>query len=320
MEEFRIGSRGSRLAVIQSELVRNYLEGMGIRTRIITIQTKGDKILDRPLELVGGKGLFIRELEVALREGRIDLSVHSLKDVTMEVPEDLPLIGFSHREDPRDVLVLPKGISELVQDKPIGCSSRRRILQAEKLFPDMTFASVRGNVETRLAKLDRGEFSALILAAAGLKRLGLSERISRYFTVEEMIPSAGQGILALQGRADREYKELHDYFHKESALAAACERAAVSCLAGDCTAPVAAYAEVREQEIAVYGMYGGEGGRLPVVEREHGIVEGQWSAMQSGTDRDSHFVTACIRGNREEPEKLGRELAEILMEKYRSSF
>lgn len=309
MEECCIGSRGSRLAVIQSGTVRDYLEKRGIRTQIITIKTKGDRILDRPLEKIGGKGLFVQELEQALRDGRIDLSVHSLKDVPMAVPvrvhgveclemaggapEDLPLIGFSGREDPRDVLVLPEGVSELMADKPIGCSSRRRILQAERLFPGMEFAGVRGNVETRLRKLDQGEFSGLILAAAGLKRLGLSRRISRFFSVEEMIPSAGQGILAIQGRADREYPELQGYCDSESALVAVCERTAIRCLAGDCTAPVAAYAEVDGQELAVRGMY-------------------------DGADRQGPYVTACVRGSRTEPEKLGRDLAEVLRQKYRN--
>lgn len=294
MEVFRIGSRGSRLAVTQSEQVKDYLEKRGIRTEIITMKTKGDQILDRPLELVGGKGLFVKELELALRKEHIDLSVHSLKDVPVGVPKDLPLIGFSRREDPRDVLVLPKGVTELTADKPIGCSSRRRVLQAKKIFPGMEFASVRGNVETRLQKLDEGQFSALILAAAGLKRLGLSERISRYFTVEEMIPSAGQGILALQGRAGRDYWELLDFCDKESAVTAACERAAIGCLAGDCTSPVAAYACIEGQEIAIHGMYG-------------------------GTDGKNGFVTARVRGKKEEPEKLGQELAKILRQKYDKS-
>lgn len=303
MEVFRIGSRGSRLAVVQSEQVGDYLESRGIRTQIITVKTEGDRILDRPLELVGGKGLFIRELEGALREGRMELSVHSLKDVPMEVPEDLPLIGFSGREDPRDVLVLPVGMSELTPDKPIGCSSRRRVMQAKRLFPCMAFESVRGNVLTRLEKLDKGQFSALILAAAGLKRLGLTERISRYFSVEEMIPSAGQGILALQGRADKAYLELQGYCDEESALVAACERAVISYLAGDCTAPVAAYAEVKGLELVVRGMYG------EAEERE--------AISYLCADTDSDYVTACIRGSRQEPERLGRELAEILLQKYK---
>ena len=202
MRTIRIGSRESRLAVVQSELVQKYLESQGVQAPIVTMKTTGDKILDRTLDQVGGKGLFVKELDAALLDGRSDISVHSLKDVPVEINSKLPLIGFSKREDPRDVLVLPMGKDTLDPKLPIGCSSRRRVLQAKELYPDMTFQSVRGNVQTRLQKLDRGEYSALILAAAGLKRLGLSERISRYFTTEEIIPCAGQGILALQGRAD----------------------------------------------------------------------------------------------------------------------
>ena len=202
MKSICIGSRESRLAVIQSEMVMEYLkkECPDREISLLTMKTTGDKILDRTLDKIGGKGLFVKELDKALMEKRSDLSVHSLKDVPMEVSEELPLVAFSKREDPRDVLVLPQGKTELDFTKPIGCSSQRRILQLKEIFPRGEFKSVRGNVQTRLAKLDSGEYSALILAAAGLKRLGLEERISRYFEPEEMIPAAGQGILAIQGR------------------------------------------------------------------------------------------------------------------------
>ena len=216
MRTIRIGSRESRLAVVQSELVQKYLESQGVQAPIVTMKTTGDKILDRTLDQVGGKGLFVKELDAALLDGRSDISVHSLKDVPVEINSKLPLIGFSKREDPRDVLVLPMGKDTLDPKLPIGCSSRRRVLQAKELYPDMTFQSVRGNVQTRLQKLDRGEYSALILAAAGLKRLGLSERISRYFTTEEIIPCAGQGILALQGRADMDCEIFRGYVNEES--------------------------------------------------------------------------------------------------------
>ena len=181
MNTLRIGSRESRLAVIQSELVAAYLRERGCEAPLVTMKTTGDKILDRSLDQIGGKGLFVKELDRALRDGRSDLSVHSCKDLPMEVPEDLPLIGFSQREDPRDVLVLPAGTTVWDRSKPVGCSSRRRMLQLRDLCPEVTFRGVRGNVLTRLDKLDRGEYGALILAAAGLKRLGLEGRISRYF-------------------------------------------------------------------------------------------------------------------------------------------
>lgn len=191
-----IGSRESRLAVIQSEMVRDYIEknNDGLKAELLTMKTTGDIILDRTLDKVGGKGLFVKELDRALLDGRSELSVHSLKDMPMEVPEELPLLAFSKREDPRDALVLPQGVTELDKTKPIGCSSLRRTLQLAELFPDTECKSVRGNVQTRLKKLDSGEYSALVLAAAGLKRLGLTHRISRYFEPEEMLPAAGQGI------------------------------------------------------------------------------------------------------------------------------
>ena len=197
-----IGSRESRLAVIQSEMVRDYILSYNkdCEVELLTMKTTGDKILDRTLDKVGGKGLFVKELDKALLEKKSQLSVHSLKDMPMEVPEELPLLAFSKREDPRDVLVLPEGIKELDESKPIGCSSLRRTLQLKELYPNMEFKSVRGNVQTRLKKLDEGQYSALVLAAAGLKRLKLENRISRYFEPEEVLPAAGQGILAIQGR------------------------------------------------------------------------------------------------------------------------
>ena len=201
MRKVVIGSRESKLAVVQSEMVRDYIRenNADIQVEILTMKTTGDKILDRTLDKIGGKGLFVKELDKALMERKTELSVHSLKDMPMEVPEELPLIAFSKREDPRDVLVLPKGVTQLDTSKPIGCSSLRRILQLKEIFPDMECKSVRGNVQTRLKKLDDGEYSGLLLAAAGLKRLGLEDRIARYFEPEEMIPAAGQGILAIQG-------------------------------------------------------------------------------------------------------------------------
>ena len=197
-----IGSRESKLAVLQSEMVRDYIKEKNpdLEVEILTMKTTGDIILDRTLDKVGGKGLFVKELDKALIDGRSILSVHSLKDMPMEVPEELPLLAFSKREDPRDVLVLPEGASELDKSKPLGCSSLRRTLQLKKLYPDMDVRSIRGNLQTRLRKLDEGQYSALILAAAGLKRLGLESRINRYFTADEIIPAAGQGILAVQGR------------------------------------------------------------------------------------------------------------------------
>lgn len=256
-ESLTIGSRESSLAVRQAMIVIEYLkkEYPQMRVELQTMKTTGDRILDRRLDEVGGKGLFVKELDQALREGRIDLSVHSLKDMPAEIPEDLPLIGFSEREDPRDVLVLPPGAEEIDFSKPIGTSSRRRILQAEDLFPQAAFESVRGNLQTRLRKLDEGQYGALILAAAGLRRIGLGDRISRYFSADEIIPSSGQGILGLQGRAGEDYSCLDAFVSLRSAVESAAERAFVGALGGGCSSPIAAHAEYRGDILRLRGFY-----------------------------------------------------------------
>lgn len=255
--KLRIGSRESRLAVIQSRMVMEKIAKAepAAELELVTMKTTGDKILDKTLDKIGGKGLFVRELDQALREERVDFTVHSLKDMPMEVPEDLPLAAFSSREDPRDVLVLPEGTTEIDRSKPIGCSSRRRQLQLKKLFPDMAIEPVRGNVQTRLAKLEAGQFSALVLAAAGLKRLGLEERISRYFSVEEILPAAGQGILVVQTRKGMDTDCLRLVQDKESACCARAERAFVRALNGGCSSPVAAHAVVERTLLTLTGFY-----------------------------------------------------------------
>ena len=255
--KLRIGSRESRLAVIQSRMVMEKIAKAepAAELELVTMKTTGDKILDKTLDKIGGKGLFVRELDQALREEKVDFTVHSLKDMPMEVPEDLPLAAFSSREDPRDVLVLPEGTTEIDRSKPIGCSSRRRQLQLKKLFPDMAIEPVRGNVQTRLAKLEAGQFSALVLAAAGLKRLGLEERISRYFSVEEILPAAGQGILVVQTRKGMNTDCLRLVQDKESACCARAERAFVRALNGGCSSPVAAHAVAEGTLLTLTGFY-----------------------------------------------------------------
>ena len=255
--KIRIGSRDSRLAVIQARMAMDAISAAlpEAETELVTMKTTGDRILNRTLDQIGGKGLFVRELDQALRENRVDFTVHSLKDMPMEVPEDLPLAAFSRREDPLDVLVLPEGISELDPGKPIGCSSRRRQLQLKALFPHMTAAPVRGNVQTRLAKLDSGEYSALVLAAAGLKRLGLEHRISRCFSPEEILPAAGQGILVVQTRQGRDTSCLKTFQDPGSACCALAERAFVRALDGGCSSPVAAFAQLNDQVLTLRGLY-----------------------------------------------------------------
>ena len=262
--KLRIGSRESRLAVIQSQMVMELIAAAEpeAELELVTMKTTGDKILDKTLDKIGGKGLFVRELDQALRDGRADFTVHSLKDMPMQVPEDLPLAAFSSREDPRDVLVLPEGVTELDVSKPIGCSSHRRQLQLKLLFPDMDIQPVRGNVQTRLAKLEAGQFSALVLAAAGLKRLGLEGRISRYFTTEEILPAAGQGILVVQTRRGMDTQCLRLVQDEKTACCAKAERAFVRALDGGCSSPVAAHAVVEGEKLTLTGFYVSEDERI----------------------------------------------------------
>lgn len=288
--KLRIGSRESRLAVIQSRMVMEAIAKAepAAELELVTMKTTGDKILDKTLDKIGGKGLFVRELDQALREGKVDFTVHSLKDMPMEVPEDLPLAAFSSREDPRDVLVLPEGVTELDPSKPIGCSSRRRQLQLKKLFPEMRIEPVRGNVQTRLAKLEAGQFSALVLAAAGLKRLGLEHRISRYFGVEEILPAAGQGILVVQTRKGMNTDCLRLVHDENTACCAKAERAFVRELNGGCSSPVAAHATVDGETLTLTGFY----------------VSPDETIQRKGS----------IHGSVPDAETLGRTLARLLKE------
>lgn len=274
----KVGSRDSKLAVAQAEEVCRALGDCAL----VTMKTTGDMILDKTLDKVGGKGLFVKELDLALAEGRIDLAVHSLKDVPMEQPEGFPIVAYTKREDARDVLVLPpSGVWD--KAKPIGCSAARRRLQLKQLYPEIEVQPVRGNVQTRLAKLDSGAYSALVLAAAGLHRLGLQARISRYFSPEEILPAAGQAILAVQGRAG-EYEQavqaLDDADARDCALA---ERSYIKTLGGGCFSPAAAYAEVEGDYLHLHGLY--------VTADERTLVRG------------------AVVGQRSEAASLGRTLA-----------
>lgn len=256
MKKIRIGSRESKLAVIQAELVIAAIRSAcpEVEPVLVTMKTTGDKILDRTLDQVGGKGLFVKELDAALLDERVDFTVHSLKDLPMETDPRLPIVAVSSRADPRDALVLPEGVDRLDSSKPVGCASLRRKLQLERLYPGIRVEPVRGNLQTRLRKLDEGQYSALILAAAGLKRLGIEKRISRFFSTDEMIPAACQGILAVQARRGESsacLKQFHDAAVWPCALA---ERAYVRALDGGCSSPVAAYATLRGREIVLEGM------------------------------------------------------------------
>ncbi|MDY2814467.1 MAG: hydroxymethylbilane synthase [Dorea sp.] len=288
-----IGSRASRLAVIQTEKIIEYIQRIHpeIETELVTMETTGDRRLDVTLDKIGGKGLFVKELDRALLAGKIDLAVHSLKDMPMEESPLIPIIRYSPREDVRDVLVLPKGERTWKGEGVIGCSSFRRRLQGERLFPKAVFRSVRGNVLTRLEKLDQGEYDALILAAAGLKRLGLEERISRYFSTDEILPAAGQGILAVQGRAGVDYQFMEQYGNQETAYIASGERAFVRRLNGGCTSPVAAYGEAKNGDFFLKGLY---------------YIE------ETGS-----YIIESMTGPIEKAEEIGIVLAEEMDRKYR---
>ena len=247
----RVGSRESVLAVAQTELVmetirKNHPE---VELELVTMKTTGDKILDKSLDKIGGKGLFVKELDKALMEGRIDISVHSLKDMPMETPDELPILAYSKRGNPFDCLVLPEGVDSWDHTTPAGCSGHRRRVQLQKLFGDVPIKGIRGNIHTRLNKLDSGEYGALVLACSGLARVGLSSRIHHVFTLEEMIPSAGQGILAVQGRKGEDYSWLMETDDPISRIQATAERAFVRTLDGGCSSPIAAYAQVSGQEV-----------------------------------------------------------------------
>ncbi len=283
-----IGSRASRLAVIQSEIVMKDLGALYPDKEIVieTMTTRGDRMLDRTLDQIGGKGLFVKELEQALAEGRVDLTVHSLKDMTLDVPPETPVAAYSRREDPRDVLILPEGRDEIDLSLPIGTSSLRRSLQIRKLFPGAETSPVRGNVETRIRKLDEGQYSALVLAAAGVRRLGLEHRISRYFGPEEIVPASCQGILSIQCRAE-DAEDIHRLGDRESEISAIAERAFIREIEADCGSPDAAYSHVKGDELHILGF--------------------------SFDERSGETLTAEITGSLTEPEELGRRLARRLL-------
>jgi hydroxymethylbilane synthase len=242
-----IATRESRLALWQAEHVRDLLiQRFGLSVGLLGMTTLGDQILDRPLSKVGGKGLFVKELEVALEEGRAHLAVHSLKDMPMELPDGFVLATVLQREDPRDALVCPHfdSVAALPSGAVVGTSSLRRVVQLMNLRPDLRIAPLRGNLDTRLRKLDEGGFDAIVLAAAGLKRLGLAGRIRASFDEAAMIPAAGQGALAIEVRTDATVLrgQLAQLTHAPTWLAVHAERAVSRALGGSCSMPLAAHA------------------------------------------------------------------------------
>lgn len=254
--KLRVGSRGSALALAQTKTIVDAIERSHpeINVEIVAITTTGDKILHKTLDKIGGKGLFIKELEEALLEKKVDITVHSLKDMPIEISEKLPILAISPRENPYDVLVLPQGESAIDFSKPIGTASQRRAVQIQEIFPECTVSPVRGNVMTRLEKLDDGQFSAVILAYAGLKRLGLEHRISRVFSREEMLPSGCQGILAIQGRDGENNDFLQELHCKKSEIISKSERAFLGMVDGGCSSPIGTFGEITNDILTLHGM------------------------------------------------------------------
>ena len=250
-----IATRESRLALWQAEHVKALLEArLGWQVELLGMTTQGDQIQDRSLSKVGGKGLFVKELEVALSEGRADLAVHSLKDVPMDLPEGFALACVLEREDPRDAFVSNQfaGLADLPQGAVVGTSSLRRLVLLKALRPDLNIQPLRGNLDTRLRKLDEGQYAAIVLAAAGLKRLGLESRIRSPFAPNDMLPAAGQGALGIEVCADRTdlLEALATLAHQPTWLAVTAERTVSRAMGGSCSMPLAAFVTDSVQAIA----------------------------------------------------------------------
>jgi hydroxymethylbilane synthase len=242
-----IATRESRLALWQAQHVQALLtQRLATPVELLGMTTRGDQILDRTLSKVGGKGLFVKELETALEEGRAHLAVHSLKDVPMDLPPGFGLAAVLEREDPRDALVSPRfdSLAALPAGACVGTSSLRRLVQLHALRPDLRIEPLRGNLDTRLRKLDEGQYDAIVLAAAGLKRLGLGRRIRARFDPAQMLPAAGQGALGIEVRADAAAlaAQLATLEHRPTRLAVEAERAVSRALGGSCSVPLAAHA------------------------------------------------------------------------------
>ncbi|MBF0187886.1 MAG: hydroxymethylbilane synthase [Magnetococcales bacterium] len=291
-ETLRIATRGSLLALWQANWVKERLQQAhpGLSVELLTMKTRGDKILDVPLAKVGGKGLFVKELEEAMLEGRADLAVHSMKDVPAEFPEGLGLGPVLQREDPRDALlsVHHAGLQALPEGAKVGSSSLRRQSQLLALRPDLKLLSLRGNVNTRIRKLEEGEYDAIVLAAAGVKRLGTEERVVETFDIERMLPAVGQGAVGIEYRLDdsRTQDLLAPLNHRETALCVQAERAFLTRLEGGCQVPIAGHATLNN------------GGEITLQGRVADLT-GQRMFSQQQTGRD--------------PESLGVSVAEALL-------
>jgi hydroxymethylbilane synthase len=288
-----IGTRGSRLALWQAEWVRQALADRfpGTSVELMIIKTQGDKILDVPLAKVGGKGLFIKEIEEALQGGRVDIAVHSMKDMPAELPAELDVGAVPERETATDVFISRdgRGLSETPPGSIIGTSSLRRAAQLRSLRPDLKIVALRGNVDTRLRKLESENLAAVVLAAAGVKRLGLAHRITEHFSAERMLPAVGQGALAIEIRKqDERIRSMVAVLdHPETRAAVSGERAFLRRLEGGCQVPIAGFGCVDQQRFTLTGLVADLDGRTVIKHR--------------------------LSGAAEEAERIGRSLAENLL-------
>ena len=293
MKTLTIASRESALALWQAEHIRDRLQGLypGCTVTILGMTTRGDQILDVTLSKVGGKGLFVKELEIALDEGRADLAVHSMKDVPMDLPAGFELAVIGEREDPRDAFVSNRfeHLSDLPPGGRVGTSSLRREAQLRARYPHLTVLPLRGNVGTRLRKLDEDQFDAILLAAAGLKRLGMGQRIRSLLSVEDSIPAAGQGALGIEIRSGQQQLAalLAPLNHPETAACVRAERQVSRVLGGSCQVPLGAYARLQGETLIIHGF----------VARPDG----------------SGFVQDQAQGHVSQPEAVGQTLADKLL-------
>jgi hydroxymethylbilane synthase len=285
-KHIKIGTRGSLLATTQSTWVKNQIEAAhpGVSVELVIIVTKGDKILDVPLAKVGGKGLFVKEIEEALLRRDVDLAVHSMKDVPSELPEELHLGIIPLRENPHDAFISTgyATLADLPQGATVGTSSLRRRSQLAALRPDLEIVDLRGNLDTRLRKLEEGQFQAIILAAAGLNRLGMSSRATGYSTAREMLPAVGQGALGIELRKDdAELLEGLAFLNDaKTTVAVSAERAFLFRLEGGCQVPIGAFAEVNNGRVELTGLVASVDGKVVLKDSISGPVE---EAQKLGT-------------------------------------
>ena len=334
MTKLRIGSRGSQLALWQANHISALLRARGHEVEIEIIHTTGDKITDVALAKVGTKGMFTKEIEEALAAGKVDLAVHSLKDLPTELPKGFEIAAITERQDPRDAFcsVRYSSFQELPQGARVGTSSLRRQAQLKAVRPDLDIHPLRGNVDTRLRKLERGEYDAIILASAGLKRLGKTELIKQIIPAEIMCPAAGQGALGIEIReGDAKTRDLLNFLDNPAARAATtCERALLNSLGGGCQVPIGAFAEVRvvagrkartdgEHQINRAGDGNREGHEF--TRADHAVQKKAASAAGVVIHLESIVAdpdgSKLLRDSRDgnDPEKLGNEAGASLLER-----